>query len=97
MGSLLVERVVVTHWAVRVAQELAEFRWRRITGDRDRATALLAQAKLDLALQGAFDWLNRLVPVATRVAGDGDELHNDSIGTMNRVVSLSPGAALLTA
>ena len=50
------QRVLVTHWAVRVALELA--RWRRgLTHDGDAATAFLEHAKLDLALQGAFDRL----------------------------------------
>jgi len=49
-------RTEVAHWAVRVAQELAEFR-RRGVGDEDPSAAFVAHAKLDLALRGAFDRL----------------------------------------
>ena len=55
--SLLLRHVVVAHWAVRVAQELAECRRRGHGGDGDPAATLLAHTKLDLALQGAFDRL----------------------------------------
>ena len=56
--NLLIRRVVVTHWAVHVAQELAEFRRRRAAGDDDPGALLLAHAKLDLALSGAIDRLS---------------------------------------
>jgi hypothetical protein len=52
----LLRGAVVTHWSVRVAQELAEFRRKEHTSGLEQ-TALLASAKLDLALQGAFDRL----------------------------------------
>jgi hypothetical protein len=52
----LSRRVVVTHWAVRVAQELAGCR-RGLRHDGDLAAAFLERSKLDLALQGAFDRL----------------------------------------
>jgi hypothetical protein len=54
---LLLRSDVVTYWAVRVAQELAEWRRGRLAGVGDSAATLLAHAKLDLALQGAFDRL----------------------------------------
>jgi hypothetical protein len=57
--SFLCRRVVVTHWAIRVAQELARFRRRGAEGDGDTASSLLAHAQLDLALRGAFDRLGR--------------------------------------
>jgi len=50
-------RDVVSHWAVRVAEELAEWRRRGLASDGDPAVTLLAYAKLDLALRGAFDKL----------------------------------------
>ena len=51
---LFLRSEVVTYWAVRVAQELAE--WRRPRSAAVGADAvLLADAKLDLALRGAFD------------------------------------------
>jgi hypothetical protein len=56
-NSVLTHRVVVTYWAVRVAQELAEFRRRRITFEDDPAAVLLAHTKLDLAVRGALDWM----------------------------------------
>jgi hypothetical protein len=52
----LSRRVVVCHWAVRVAEELAGCR-RGLTDDGNSATAALEHTKLDLALQGAFDRL----------------------------------------
>ena len=55
--SLRIRRVVVAHWAIRVAQELARFRRQGFAGDADQTAALLAHAKLDLALRGAFDRL----------------------------------------
>jgi hypothetical protein len=48
-------RVLVTHWALRVAQELAGFRKQGQACGGDPAAAYLAHAKLDLALQGAID------------------------------------------
>jgi hypothetical protein len=54
-GNLVLQRVVVTHWSVRVAQELAGFRRQGLAGDNDLAAASLAHAKLDLALRVAFD------------------------------------------
>jgi len=54
---LLLRRDVVSHWAVRVAEELAEWRRRGLASDGDPAVTLLAYAKLDLALRGAFDKL----------------------------------------
>jgi len=47
------DRVQVAHWAVRVAQELAECRRTHL----DDGDSVLAYAKLDLALRGAFDRL----------------------------------------
>ncbi len=49
-------RVVMTHWAVRVAQELVEYR-RELRNDSDSAITFVNHAKLDVALQGAFDRL----------------------------------------
>jgi len=48
----------VAHWAVRVAQELAECRRTRL-GAVDLAATCLAEARLDVAVQGAFDHLRR--------------------------------------
>ena len=55
--SLVDQRVVVTCWAVRIAQEMAKLPRRRIAADAGPASALLARANLDLPLQGAIDWL----------------------------------------
>lgn len=54
---LFLRRDVMSHWAVRVAEELAEWRRRDHASDGDPAATLLAYAKLDLALRGAFDKL----------------------------------------
>jgi len=55
--QLPLRRSVVPHWAVRVAQELTEWRRRGLAIDGDPAATVLAYAKLDLALRGAFDKL----------------------------------------
>jgi hypothetical protein len=52
---LLLRRDLVSHWAFCVAQALAGFRRQRLVGDSDPVAASLVRAKLDLALQGAFD------------------------------------------
>jgi hypothetical protein len=53
----LLWRDLVFHWAVRVAQELAECRRPGLAANGDPAASLLAHTKLDLALRGAFDRL----------------------------------------
>jgi hypothetical protein len=55
--SPLRRRYLICHWAVRVAEELADWHRRVYAGDGDAAAIGLAHAKLDLALRGALDRL----------------------------------------